>query len=67
MKCQKCNNNSKVINHNYKKNMTVRYRKCINKKCKNKFTTKETYEDSLNYKRLYDNLVSKIKKLIESR
>jgi len=67
MKCKLCNSNSKVLNHNYKKNMTVRYRKCMNKKCGEKFTTKETYEDSKNYKRLYDNLVSKMKRLLNGQ
>jgi len=64
MRCPECGSKSKVINFNYKKNMTVRYRECY--KCKNKFTTKEVYEDEVNYRREYKNLKQKLKKLLES-
>ena len=64
IRCPDCNHKSRVLSTSYKKSMTIRQRLCLNKGCKNKFVTKEVYEDSPNYYKKYQNLVKKLEKLI---
>jgi hypothetical protein len=54
--CPKCGNNTRIIKTIDKKNFVVRYRKCTNKRCNNKFNTKEITFTEWNYKRTLEKI-----------
>ena len=61
MKCPKCGSRSAVKNTLFKKSFTIRYRQCLNKKCKYKFKTIEQLSMGWDYK----SIVKKIKAITD--
>jgi len=50
MYCPKCNSKSSVKKTIFKKDFTVRYRRCLNNKCGHRFKTTETIATGWDYK-----------------
>ena len=50
MKCPKCGAKSSVQNTIFKKDFTIRYRRCLNKNCKNRFKTMEQVATGWDYR-----------------
>lgn len=60
IKCPKCNTKSRVTRTIFKRDFTMRYRQCNNKKCGYKFKTMEQIAGDWHYK----TIVKKIKDLV---
>lgn len=58
MKCPKCSHETSIVNTIYKKDFTIRFRKCSN--CHNSFKTIEQIATGWDYK----NIVHEIKELV---
>ncbi len=62
MQCPKCGSKTTVLNTIHKKEFTTRYRRCVNKKCRHRFSTKEEYSSGWHYK----SIVKQIKDIVKN-
>lgn len=61
MNCPVCGHKSCVLRTIFKKDFTVRYRKCLNKKCKHRFKTME--QEATGW--IYKTIVKKIQDIVK--